>query len=139
MTDGILLDTHTWLWYAEGSEKRLQPAALDAIEQARQRHRLHVSSISVWEIGMLSAKRKISLSAPLHAWVNRALALPGLNLLTLDAESALESTRLPATPHGDPADRFLIASARIHTLRLATADRKIIEYAKAGHINVLAA
>jgi PIN domain nuclease of toxin-antitoxin system len=59
---------------------------------------------------MLCAKGKISLSAPVHEWVKRALALPGLRLQALDAETALESTQLPAKPHGDPADRFLIAS-----------------------------
>jgi PIN domain nuclease of toxin-antitoxin system len=134
---GLLLDTHAWLWYAEGVADRLSPAARTAIETARRQYRLHVSSISVWEIGILCAKGKIALSVPVQAWIRGALAAPGLGLLTLDAETALESTQLPDSPHGDPADRFLIATARVHGLTLATADAKIVDYAAAGHLRVL--
>ncbi len=87
---------------------------------------------------MLCAKEKISLSAPVGDWIRRALDMPGLRLLLLDAETALESTQLPDSPHGDPADRFLIAAARIHGLRLVTADRKIRAYGKVGHAQILA-
>lgn len=139
MTDALLLDTHIWLWYAEGSEGLLSKATLAAIEQARQTHQLHVSAISVWEIGMLCAKEKISLSAPTGEWIRRATVMPGLHLQNLDAETAFESTQLPGNPHGDPADRFLIAAARVHKLRLVTADRKIRDYGKAGYVQVLAA
>jgi len=139
MTDALLLDTHIWLWYAEGSEGLLSKTTLAAIEQARQAHQLHVSAICVWEIGMLCAKEKISLSAPTGEWIRRATAMPGLRLQNLDAETAFESTQLPGNPHGDPADRFLIAAARVHKLRLVTADRKIINYGKAGYVQVLAA
>jgi PIN domain nuclease of toxin-antitoxin system len=137
--NGLLLDTHAWLWYAEGISGRLGGASLTAIEQARLEHRLYVSAITIWEIGMLCAKGKISLSAPVHEWVKRALAMPGIRLQALDAETALESTQLPANPHGDPADRFLIAAARVHELCLLTADTKILEYGKAGYVQVLAA
>ena len=138
MSDALLLDTHVWLWYAEGSTRQLSPAVQTAIDQARLGNRLHVSAISVWEIGMLCAKEKISLSAPVGEWIRRALGMPGLRLLLLDAETALESTQLPDNPHGDPADRFLIAAARMHGLRLVTADRKIRGYGKAGHAQILA-
>lgn len=139
MTDGLLLDTHVWIWYAQGSEGLLSKATLSAIERARQAQCLHVSTISIWEIGMLCAKEKISLSMPASEWIRRAASMPGLRLLTLDAETAFESTQLPGNPHCDPADRFLIAAARVHKLRLVTADRKIRNYGKAGYAQVLAA
>ncbi len=139
MSDALLLDTHVWLWYAEGCEGQLSAATLAAIEQARQSHCLHVSAISVWEIGMLCTKEKISLSAPTREWMHRATRMPGLRLLALDAETAFESTQLPSNPHGDPADRFLIAAARVHNLHLVTADRNIRDYGKAGYAQVLAA
>lgn len=136
---GLLLDTHIWLWYAEGVAGRLSPAILAAIDRSRIEHRLHVNAVSVWEIGMLCAKGKISLSAPVSEWVRRSLSMPGIRLQALDAETALESTQLPDNPHGDPADRFLIAAARVHGLGLVTADKKICAYGKAGHIQVLPA
>lgn len=134
---GLLLDTHIWLWYAEGVTGRLSPATLAAIDRYRIEYRLHVNAISVWEVGMLCAKGKISLSAPVGEWVRRSLSMPGIRLQALDAETALESTQLPSSPHGDPADRFLIAAARIHGLTLVTADKKICAYGKAGHVQVL--
>jgi hypothetical protein len=42
-------------------------------------------------------------------WVGSALAPAGISLVPLDADIASESTLLPGEPHGDPADRFLIA------------------------------
>ena len=66
-----------------------------------------------------------------HAWLR-------LQLLALDAHTALESACLPGGVHGDPADRLLIAAARVHGLRLATADRKILAYGDAGHVDTLA-
>lgn len=136
---GLLLDTHIWLWYAEGVAGRLSPAILAAIDRARIEHRLHVNAVGVWEVGMLCAKGKISLSAPVHEWVRRTMSMPGIRLQALDAETALESTQLPGSPHGDPADRFLIAAARVHGLCLVTADKKICAYGKAGHVQVLPA
>lgn len=133
----LLLDTHIWLWYAEGNVERLTAAGVRKLDQARQGGGLRISSISVWEIGVLHAKGRIQLSAPLRDWVRDALAPAGIALLPLDAESAAESTLLPGEPHGDPADRFLIAAARIKGLVLATRDKAIIDYGNAGHVRVL--
>lgn len=133
----LLLDTHTLLWYAEGGGKPLAPSALEAMEQARTARTLFISSISIWEIGMLCAKGRLTLSSPVDEWLRRVMAMTTLRELPLDLVTALESTRLPGACHGDPADRFLIAGARVHDLVLATADGKIIAYGNAGHVRVL--
>ena len=139
MSAALLLDTHVWLWYAEGCEGRLSKPTLAAIEQARRAHQLHVSAISVWEIGMLCAKEKINLSTPTREWIQLAIRMPGLRMLALDAETAFESTHLPGNRHGDPADRIFIATARAMNLKLVTGDKKILDYGKAGNVRVLAA
>lgn len=133
----LLLDTHIWLWYAEGNTERLTPAGVKKLDQARRAEGLRISSISVWEIGVQHAKGRIQLSTPLRDWVRDALAPAGITLLPLDAESAAESTLLPGELHGDPADRFLIAAARIKGLVLVTRDKAIIDYGNAGHVRVL--
>ena len=133
----LLLDTHVWLWYAEGIPETLPIGALARIDQARKERRLHVSVISVWEIGLLLAKNRIALSSPFQEWVEQGAALPGLRLRSLTAQVAMESTLLPGDLHADPADRFLIAEARVGGLTLVTADRKIIDYGRAGHARVL--
>lgn len=133
----LLLDTHIWLWYAEGDDEHLASQSVQRLDQARAADGLLVSSISVWEIGMQALKGRIHLSMPLRDWVMKALKPPGISLLPLDAETAAESTLLPGSPHGDPADRFLIAAARAKRLILATRDREIIDYGKSGHVRVL--
>lgn len=133
----LLLDTHVWLWYAEGVSGRLRPAGIHKLDEARKADGLIVSAISVWEIGMHAARGRIQLAVPLRDWVERALDAPGIRLVPLDAAVAAESTLLPGQPQGDPADRFLIATARIHGVALATRDELILEYAKSGFLRVV--
>lgn len=97
----------------------------------------HIPPIPVWEIALQHAEGRLQLSVPLRDWVRDALSPVGIALLPLDAESAAESALLPGQPHADPADRFLIATARTKSLILATRDRTIIEYGNAGHVHVL--
>ncbi len=133
----LLLDTHVWLWYAEGVSERLRPASIRKLDEARTGAGLVVSAISVWEIGMHSARGRIQLALPLRDWVERALGVPGIRLAPLDAAVAAESTLLPGEPLGDPADRFLIATARANGFVLATRDERILEYAKSGFLRVV--
>jgi PIN domain nuclease of toxin-antitoxin system len=133
----LLLDTHIWLWYAEGVTERLRPASIRKLDEARKGDGLIVSAISVWEIGMHAARGRIQLAVPLRAWVEKALGVPGIRLAPLDAAVAAESTLLPGEPQGDPADRFLIATARTQGVALATRDVRILEYSKLGFLRVV--
>ncbi|MEQ1663373.1 MAG: type II toxin-antitoxin system VapC family toxin [Thiobacillus sp.] len=135
---GLVIDTHVWLWL-ESDPDRLGKAARTRIEASARTGSLWVSVMSVWEIGMLVAKDRIRLSMPVDEWVRQASATPGMQMLGLIPEIALESTRLPDAPHGDPVDRILIASARVHNLTLITADEKILAYATQGHLKALKA
>lgn len=135
---GWLLDTHIWLWYAEGDSDQLKRAAIKRLEEMRRGEGLWVSAISVWELGILAAKGRVQLSVPLRDWVDRALRAPGVYLASLDALSAVESTLLPGELHGDPADRFLIATARTQGKFLATRDRAILHYAEQGLVGAVA-
>jgi PIN domain nuclease of toxin-antitoxin system len=133
----ILLDTHVWIWVVEGDRSRLAARAVRAIESASQQGNVLVSAISVWEVAMLEARGRIALARPVEEWVHAALRGPGVHLLGLAPEIAVESARLPGTPHADPADRILIASARMAGARLATCDASILDYALGGHLSVV--
>lgn len=135
---GLVLDTHVWLWL-ESDPDRVGKPTRSRIEQAARSGRLWVSVMSVWEIGMLVAKDRIRLSMPVDEWVRQASLTPGMQMLGVIPEIALESTRLPDTPHGDPIDRLLMASARVHNLTLVTADEKILAYSSQGHLKALKA
>jgi len=135
---GWLLDTHIWLWYAEGDGGQLTSARVSRLDDVRQAEGLWVSAISVWELGVLVAKGRVQLSIPLRDWVDQALATPGIYFAPLDVLAAVECTLLPGEAHGDPADRFLIATARTQGRILATRDRHILQYAKRGLVRAVA-
>jgi PIN domain nuclease of toxin-antitoxin system len=116
---------------------RLSVPLIDEIEEANRQNQVFVSTVSAWELGMLTAKQRLHLSVPVRDWVLQMLDRSGFRLLPLYLEAALEASYLPGTIHGDPADRLLVATARVHGLRLATADAKLIEYGKQNYVNVL--
>lgn len=130
----LLLDTHIFLWLMLGSKDL---GNREALEESSSRGNLFVSPITCWEVGMLASRGRVSLSLPCHDWMAQALKAPGLSLLPLSAEAAVEASFLPGKFHGDPADRMLVASARAHTLRLATRDQKILDYGESGMVQVL--
>lgn len=80
------------------------------------------------EIARLVARREIELACPLQEWVARSMTALQLRTIELDHASAIEAYSLPEPFHPDPADRLLVAAARVHDLRMATADSRILEY-----------
>jgi PIN domain nuclease of toxin-antitoxin system len=132
----LLLDTHVWVWAQDGLPQ-LGAGVAAALEDAARRGALRVSVISVWEIGMLVAKNRLRLSLAVDDWINRGLNQRGLQMSTLTAAVAIDSTRLPDSPAKDPADRILIATARAVGATLITSDRRILDYAKAGHLRAM--
>ena len=137
VSEPLLLDTHAWVWFVAGQEKRFARRAWKAIEKACQRGDCWVSVISVWEVGMLAAKGRLTLSLSPEEWTKRALDTPGMSLAPLSREAAVESSFLPGPFHGDPADRLLVATARHLQARFATADDQVLQYAHRHHLNVL--
>jgi PIN domain nuclease of toxin-antitoxin system len=133
----VLLDTHAWIWMIMGQSEQLSDRAIAEINAAAETGEILVPVIAVWEVGMLESKGRLSLSRPVEDWVTDGLRAPGVRLLDLSPEIAIESTRLPGAPHLDPADRIMIASTRITGGRLATKDQAILDYAEGGHLQVM--
>ena len=133
----ILTDTHVFLWIAEG--RQVGDEAQVAVDRAYAADSLFASSVSAWEFGVLTAKGRLTLSRPLDEWWNEAIERCGFKALKLDTAIAIASTRLPGSFHADPADRFLIATARHFDMPLVTADKAILAYAKAGHVKTIRA
>ncbi len=133
----VLLDTHVWLWLVNGDHAKFGRASSASLRRAGEEGGLLLSVISVWEVAMLQARKRISLSIELEEFVERGLGIPGLLLRELTPAIAIESTRLPGTFHDDPADRFLVATARRSGAAIATNDARILSYARDGHVFAL--
>ena len=125
----LLLDTHVWIWYLEGDTDALSPACRALLERCGSFGELVVCDISYWEVAVKVAKGRLSLSVDAAVWLQRAELAPDVRLRPLTRPVLLESTRLGGAVHGDPADRMLIAFARLEGIPLVTADRAIIDYA----------
>jgi PIN domain nuclease of toxin-antitoxin system len=131
----ILLDTHVWLWLAEGNSI-LSPAIRKAVDHAKDQERLFISPISAWEISMLVERKRIVLAMDVMDWLKQWIELPGVSVAEFSLEVAILSNRLPGSIHGDPADRILIASAYHQNAVLVTADEKILKFGQDHFLSV---
>lgn len=129
-----LVDTHALVWWVSGlgTPSRSQQRAFAS---ASERAPLGLSDISLWEIGALHERRKLKLSLPLRDWLSRATAAPLVRKLELSPAVVAEMCVLAGTRDWDPADRLIVATARVHGLRLITADSRIIESGLVGTVN----
>ena len=133
----ILLDTHVLIWLQFGGKDRLANRLWQVVDRAADAGTLLLSVFSVWEIGLLESKGRLKLFMPCEDWVRQALTMRGLSLAPITPEIALDSTRLPGSFHGDPADRIIAATARGMNAHLLTRDGKMLDYARQGYLHVV--
>lgn len=133
----IVLDTHVLVWALDGN-RRLGADACAAIAAAeRSDGGIGVSAITPWEIALLADRGSLRLARETGAWIEAALALPGIRLISIDPAIAIDSVRLPGAFSGDPADRFIVATARHCAAPLLTADFAILAYAAGDHVDTI--
>ena len=120
----VVLDTHIWVWWLTATSP-LKPFEREALDLAAERRELHIAAISLWEAQVLHAKRRLDLPVPFAAWLTRAADPRIVSVLPLDVDVVLATDELPASFQGDPADRLIVATARAHTMHLATRDAAI--------------
>lgn len=128
----IVMDTHIWVWWIH-NDSRLNDKLREHI-QANENIGLGVSIFSCWEVAKLVELNKLTLHCAIDEWMEVALSYPGIQLLELTPQIAIESTQLPGEFHRDPADQIIVATARIHDCPLLTVDDKILNY---SHVKLL--
>ncbi len=123
--EAVLLDTHVALWWKAGGE-RLSAVARHRIAEAAT---ILVSPLSCWEIGMLVGQDRVGLDRPTATWVRDLLAEERVEVVPLSPTAAVVAAELSSF-HGDPVDRFLVATAIETRTPLLTKDRQIRTYAR---------
>ena len=124
----IVLDTHALVWWASDpgrvparSRRLIEKAVADDVTIA-------VSSITIWEIAMLVAAARLTLTMDVTTWLGHVQALPFLSFMPVDNQIALRAVQLPGFPHRDPADRMITATTLGLGATLVTADSRLRGY-----------
>ena len=123
----IVLDTHAWVWFISNPEL-LSERAKRYLDAAVEEKAIMISSISVWEVALLIAKKRLILTLELNDWIAKSEMLPFFKFIPVDNSVAIKSVNLPQPLHRDPADRIIIATAISLGAPIVTKDEKILNY-----------
>lgn len=101
----LILDTHTFLWFIEGS-LNLSDTAKNLIEDERNQKFLSVANL--WEMSIKVSIGKLQLKMTFTELVKQQVYGNAIELLTIKPEHLDELAKLPFH-HKDPFDRLIIA------------------------------
>jgi PIN domain nuclease of toxin-antitoxin system len=119
-----LLDTHAWIWWID-QDRRLGAATIAALDRLPLEARPYLSGISLWEVAMLVERGRLRLDLPLSEWLEAAAHPRSVQIVPITAAIAADVAALPASFHRDPADRIIVATARVMKLPLLSRDVRI--------------
>lgn len=124
----LVLDTHILIWWVSNDPK-LETSVKARIEACLEQGKpVFISAITAWEIAMLVEKGRLVLTMDTDSWLDTVSKIEHLSFVPIDNKVAVESTRLPGEFHKDPADRMIVALARVLSAPLVSADEKICSY-----------
>lgn len=137
----LVLDTCAVL--AIGGKLAFRSVARRALRHAVDAGTAYLPSVAASEIAQKVAARKLRLGPPHQTmtprdWIDGLLVRDGLAELQVSITAALHAYELPEPFHKDPADRLIVAMARLLTAPIVTIDRRILDYANAGHVAAIA-
>ena len=133
----ILLDTHVWLWSAEGDAHRVGRRARQLLSREEAAEGIRVSAVTVFEVAALHTLGRVRLATPLEQWLREALAVAGIRIAELSPSIAIDAGAIPRTSLADPIDRLLVATARRLQATFLTADARVLDFAaRTGDVRV---
>jgi PIN domain nuclease of toxin-antitoxin system len=119
----LQLDTQIILWLAREPEK-VSLRAVQAIARARSEGEgIAVASISLFEIALLAAKKRLHFHTPVEALLEKIELT--YRVIPLGWKIAAQSMRFSDSYPNDPADRQIGATAVVEGFKLVTADAQI--------------
>ncbi len=121
----ILLDTHSAVWFVTNDKSLGNRSRKEAIA-ALQENQLTISAISFWEIALLITKGRLG-SLDSANEVRKKILDAGIGELPITGALAILAVELKNL-HGDPADRFIAATAITHDATLMTADARLLRW-----------
>jgi PIN domain nuclease of toxin-antitoxin system len=120
----LLLDTHTFVWWRDDSDK-LSKTAYDAI--SAQENEVFLSVVVAWELQIKIALNKFELKWSLEKAIEVEQLENGFQILPVELAHALYLENMPLH-HKDPFDRLLISQAIVEDFTLISSDRRFGDY-----------
>ena len=121
----IICDTNVLLFDALQPERLTHQVCVE-LEQGESNKALACSDISLWEIAMLIAKKRIIVDMACDLFIKEILSARKIQVLAISAEiAALSQSNFFL--HGNPADRIIAATALQQKSPLLTSDKKLHE------------
>lgn len=121
----VMLDTCAIIWAISDPEQLTRSARQALLKKSTE---VFVSPISCAEVACLVERKRIILDRHWKIWFRHFVDLNGWQVIPIDLPVIEESYSLPQEFHRDPADRIIVASARLFHCEVITADHKIIDY-----------
>jgi len=119
----LLLDTHIWIWSEVEAHKLSSEVARELASPENERY---LSAVSVWEVILLLEKKRVRLEGDFGEWFKKSKLELGLIEVPLNCAIDHE-IRYTILGYRDPADRFLVATAKVYDLTLVTADERLMQ------------
>lgn len=119
----ILVDTHVLVFDAL-TPARLGARAKRAVNHAREAGELGCSDISLWEMAMLIARKRIDIAIEAHEFIHDVVQASRVEVIPISPEIAVMAQD-PSFVYGDPADRLIASTALVLGLELVTADENL--------------
>ena len=121
----LLLDTCAIIW-AISQPESLSNLAREAL--IARENQVFYSPLSCAEVAWASERGRILIDRHWKLWFRHHTVLNGWKEVPVDLSIVEEAYSLPEPFHADPVDRMLVATSRLNSFTLVTADRKILEY-----------
>jgi PIN domain nuclease of toxin-antitoxin system len=119
----LLLDTHAFIWFVEGSPELSLKAKNAILDENNVKY---VSIVSLWEMSIKVAQGKLNLKSPFET-VLEDVYNNGFKLYDIKFDHLLKNTELD-WHHRDPFDRLLISQAIIDDFTVITKDGNFPSY-----------
>lgn len=124
----VVFDTCALLW-ATLSPDSLSPSEKEIAFACFENQEAVVSSISFWEVGIKMKKKKLNIGMSLKEYIDKIHLFNGFEIVPVDETIWMENINLD-WDHRDPADRTIVATAKLKDLPILTKDDIIRKYYK---------
>ena len=119
----VLIDTSTYIWYINGSE-RLSKKAFEVIDN--KQNQIFISIASIWELSIKVKLGKLTLISDFNS-IEEDLHNYNISVLPVTIKDILQNYKLPFV-HRDPFDRIIISTAIVMDLPILACDEFFDSY-----------